>query len=381
MLYRFRVLEGGGGSGHCNQDRWPDFELGATADFQGCRLSEGAHVFVAQAQDAAGNAETTQLEHHFTVDLTGPTTVITQDPGEEVTGSRATFEFAATDNYTPDAQLTFSWRIYPDGTGDGVEWSAPSTARVAVPVDLAPGRYEFAVRSFDLAGNTDEIPPTHVFDVYASTDKVPPVLEITSGPEGAWNQTSATFEWTATDDESPEARVLCGYRALPAMPAWSDPPAFVRTAMLSDLVPGTDYRFEVRCEDESGNQSNASRRFRIELDAEAPDETEAPDEAETPVEAEQPPVEAEQPPVEIEQPPTETETPVEPDAEEAVIEPDAEAEVATEDTVDRPDQRPRNNAIPGDGGGCTCSTTPAPVGAEVLWLLLLIGWVVLRRRT
>ncbi|NOZ85006.1 MAG: hypothetical protein GXP49_01840 [Deltaproteobacteria bacterium] len=325
--YRHRLVKLGGMPGPCDGE-WTEYSKDEEVDMRSCELEEGEWIFLAQARDAAGNEDLTPAEARFTMDLTPPDTEITKDPGSEVTGARASFTFSGSDNFTSTADLRFSWRAYLLGRGDQVEWSEPKKGGQTVVTGLTPGKWVFEVESVDLADNVDPTPESRQFDVYASSDKNAPSVEFTKSPGEIWNKDTAAFEWKADDDVSPDDKILCSYRLLPDQ--WSEP-KFTRSATVQGLEDGGSYRFEVRCEDEAGNQGTAFTTFDVDFQAELPNQEGELQDADT-----------------------------------------GQVEADANPVADSP-RREWGNGLGGNGGGCGCSSgrTGEPVNSTVAMLFLI----------
>ena len=69
---------------------------------------------------------------------------------------------------------------------------------------LAYGGHIFEVRSIDLGGNRDVTPASHTWWIHPPPpDTTPPDTEILSGPDPTTVQTSATFTFTGSDNQTP----------------------------------------------------------------------------------------------------------------------------------------------------------------------------------
>jgi hypothetical protein len=102
-------------------------------------LNEGEHIFRVRA--TAKGEHGPVAEHIWRIDLTAPTTTITDQPLDPTAGTSADFAFRASEDVRG-----FECRL-----DDG--FFAECTSPRRFPGPLADGKHEFAVRAIDLAGN------------------------------------------------------------------------------------------------------------------------------------------------------------------------------------------------------------------------------------
>ncbi len=169
-------------------------------------------------------------------DTAPPETLIVSAPTSS-TSVAASFEFSGTDNFTLPERLRFQCRL------DGGTF-LPCGARADFP-GLALGKHTLEVRALDQAGNADPSPAAHSWEVWSTvTDTL-----ITSGPanNSASRETSATFTFIGTDDDTPPERLLfeCSLDSITFSPC-SSPQAYSNLAPLGHL-------FRVRAKDAAGN--------------------------------------------------------------------------------------------------------------------------------
>ena len=119
-------------------------------------LSDGPHTFAVRAVDEFGNADPTPESRTFTVDTTGPETVITFGPadGSTVDTRQVTFGFES-----PEPVVGFECSL------DGGAFDDCESPYVTPELDDGP--HTFAVRAVDADGFADTTPDTRSFTVDA----------------------------------------------------------------------------------------------------------------------------------------------------------------------------------------------------------------------
>lgn len=150
-------------------------------------------------------------------DITSPDTTITAAPASSLRSRTATLSFTGS-----EAGSTFECSL------DKSPWAA-----CASPMsygDLVVGPHYVQVRATDPAGNPDQSPATASFSV------VGPDTTITSGPTGAIRATSATFAFSANENQ---ATYQCAFDS-------STFTACASPATYANLVPGSSHSFSVR---------------------------------------------------------------------------------------------------------------------------------------
>ncbi|MCI0403649.1 MAG: hypothetical protein L0212_09010, partial [Acidobacteria bacterium] len=169
-------------------------------------------------------------------DAAPPETLIVSAPTSS-TSVAASFEFSGTDNFTPPERLRFQCRLDSGGF-------VPCGARAEFP-GLSMGKHGLEVRAVDQAGNADPSPAARSWEVWSTvTDTL-----ITSGPanNSASRETSATFTFTGTDDDTPPERLLfeCSLDSI-IFSVCANPQSYSGLAPLGHL-------FRVRAKDAAGN--------------------------------------------------------------------------------------------------------------------------------
>lgn len=208
-------------------------------------LAEGTHVFAAaakkQVRDVNGNtvflADPTPATRTWVVDFTAPQTTISSGPAAATASTSATFEFGSSEGAS-----TFVCSL------DGAAYTACSS-----PVaynGLAIGAHSFSVAATDAVGNADQSPATWSWVV----DTMAPGTTIDSGPSGTVKSTTATFTFSASEQQATfECKLDSG-----AFAACTSPKTYTG-------LPKGIRNFQVRAIDAAGNvdASAASRSWRI----------------------------------------------------------------------------------------------------------------------
>ena len=205
-------------------------------------LADGSHTFQVRATDAAGRTDATPASRTWTVDTAAPNTSFDDVPADPSDDDAPTFEFSAS-----EAGSTFECRL------DGGAWGlcvSPETIGL-----LADGSHTFQVRATDAAGNVDASPASHTWTV----DTVAPESSFSVVPADPTNDTTPTFEFTATEPGSTFQCRLDGG-------AWGACTSPATTAALAD----GSHTFEVRATDAAGNQETTPEAYTWVVDAGAP---------------------------------------------------------------------------------------------------------------
>lgn len=208
-------------------------------------LAEGTHRLVVTAV-SRGVSDPSPATWTWAVDRTAPDTVIESGPAPTATPGDSTFVLAGSDDQTSADALRFECSL---AGGPWAPCDSPWTASTATT-----GDQEALVRAVDAAGNTDPTPASWSWYV-----DMAPVVTITSGPAAFTRTTSATINFTRSDD-------LTWTMFLD--PSCSiDRSAFTACASpvsLTDLTAGA-HRVEVRVTDSAGATTTATHDWVVDL--------------------------------------------------------------------------------------------------------------------
>jgi hypothetical protein len=192
-------------------------------------VMDGAHTVTARAVDTTG-ATTTAPGRTITVDNTPPWVTIDSGPYAygPVTATDATFTFHSEPNATFECGL------------DGAALAACTSPKNYT--GLSVGAHRFEVRALDTAGVAGPI-QSWSWEIASPSpgDTTPPDTVIQSGPTGTTTDTTATFQFVATESASFSCRLDTG--------TWT---ACVSPQSYAGLASGT-HTFEVRATDSAGN--------------------------------------------------------------------------------------------------------------------------------
>jgi Bacterial Ig domain/Fibronectin type III domain len=207
-----------------------------TVSWDSTTTSDGSVTIAARAVDTSGNA-TTSDGRTVTVDNTPPDTNIDSGPSGAVSATTASFAFSSNESATFECSL------------DGSAFSSCTSPNSYDA--LADGTHTFQVRAADSTGNVDATPATRSWTV----DTGPPDTSITGGPAGTVNSRSATFSFTATENNVTFACSVDGS----AFAGCSSP------ATYTGMSDGA-HTFQVRATDGAGNvdATPASRTWAVD---------------------------------------------------------------------------------------------------------------------
>ncbi len=205
-------------------------------------LSEGDRSIVATSTDAADNVSVPSNTVDLTVDTTPPSlTIDAPSPDAPLNTDTPSIEFTATD----DGPITTECSI------DGGAFAPCTSPFAAGP--LADGEHTVTVRVTDEAGNVSQT------GVSFTVDTVAPDTSLTAVPDALTSQTSATFEFTASQSGSTfECSVDGGSFADCSTPL-----------DLTGLGEGA-HAFEVRASDPAGNTDQTPATYNWTIDLTAP---------------------------------------------------------------------------------------------------------------
>ena len=162
------------------------------ADFTTCDspasypdLAEGPHTIEVRTTDPVGNTAPTPATYTWTIDTTAPQATIDTGPGDPTNSTSASFTFSASEEGSTFACSLDGGEFEP--CASGVEYTG-----------LAEGSHTFEVRATGRAGNTAPATASHTWTI----DTTAPETTIDDGPASPTNNTSAAFEFSATESEA-----------------------------------------------------------------------------------------------------------------------------------------------------------------------------------
>jgi MYXO-CTERM domain-containing protein len=156
-------------------------------------LGHGPHVLLVQAQDEATNVDASPAEHKWSVDLLPPDAPGISWPEANTVLSKAFPEVRGTAeaNSTVDVFL-----------GDMLVGSATTnqqgTWKVALELEVSDGRYDLVAWGTDVAGNKSSVSAIRTVMV----DATAPDTSIVEGPSGKIRAPHASFQFSASEDDS-----------------------------------------------------------------------------------------------------------------------------------------------------------------------------------
>ncbi|MCP3145283.1 Ig-like domain-containing protein, partial [Pyxidicoccus xibeiensis] len=177
--------ENGGVSYQCSLDGSSYAPCTDPVTFTG--LSEGMHMLLVRAVDAAGNVDPTPADYQWLVDTTEPDTLIDSGPALVTSATSATFEFSAN-------ELGATYECSVDGAAF-VACTDPVTFN-----GFAEGNHTLAVRAVDTAGNVDPTPATYAWTVDLTPTPAPVIVTPANG--AVLDSGIVTITGTATDATS-----------------------------------------------------------------------------------------------------------------------------------------------------------------------------------
>ncbi len=205
-------------------------ETACTSPFNFTNLADASYTFHVTAKDSAGN-QGPAASYTWTVDTMAPDTTIITKPNSLTNLTTASFTFTAS-----EAGAIFQCKF------DSGQWATCSSPYTLDAV--SNGTHTFAVRSIDLAANTDQTPASFIWTV----DTLPPVSAISGKPSNPTNLQSGSITFTGNETV---AYFDCTFDGNPIIPACSSPFDF------SQLPEGT-HVFTVRGTDLAGNLESSA---------------------------------------------------------------------------------------------------------------------------
>ncbi len=196
------------------------------------------------AEDDAGNEGARSVETPFVPAEKFPDTTITKKPDDPTKQTTALFEFTSK---VPGA--SFECKL------DGGNWEACTSPKNYE--NLAEGAHQFSVFATDDSGNRDPTPATYDWVI----DLTPPDTIIISGPGPLTRETSATFEFTASDTTFECKLDEENWESCTSPKTYPGP-----------LADGP-HHFEVRGIDEAGNTDQSPATYDWTIDSTPPQTT------------------------------------------------------------------------------------------------------------
>lgn len=204
--------------------------------------AEGMHKFFVRATDFAGNVGT-ETTFEFSIDLTAPTVTITSSPQDFSNSKNGTFTFTGVDGATPITVFECSL----DGAGF-TSCSTPKTYN-----GLSEGVHKFEVRGRDSVGNMSA-PATRSWVV----DTLGPSISFVQTPASPSKNTAADYKYTVSDSGTGVAKTECSIDGSAYQVCAADAKSYAGLA-------GGNHTFKIKATDKSGNASEASHSFMIDL--------------------------------------------------------------------------------------------------------------------
>jgi hypothetical protein len=197
-------------------------------------LLEGPHTFRVRVRDVVGNVDPTPASRTWTIDLTGPETMIVTGPSGSVAATSATFMFSSNETATFECRLDAAGYV-----------GCPANHSLA---GLSEGVHTLDVRAVDLQGNPDTTPAQRSWTV----DTVDPIVTITQPAEGSTTGTPVAVQFSLSEPATTTCRV--------------DGSAFQACASGSSYAFMTgSHTIDVRAVDLAGNTGTSSRTWNVDF--------------------------------------------------------------------------------------------------------------------
>lgn len=242
-------------STRCRIDGTAANDVDCSANFTSpVALGAGPHTFHVTVTDGAGNSAS--ASRAFTIDTTGPDTVIISGEPPRTNHTTGTFEFAS------EAGTAFECRVDQGpftACSGGSQLIGTQQVGDHTTGTLGEGFHTFEVRAIDTAGNVDPTPASYAWLV----DLTPPVAVITSGPSDPSNDAHPQFTFTS----EPGATFECHLDAESFVPC----PATYTVG--PDPLTSTTHTMYVRAIDPVGNVQAAPTSYTWTVDLDPPDTT------------------------------------------------------------------------------------------------------------
>lgn len=222
-----------------------------------------------KSRDMAGNQSVSPDYTFRTVSLLPPypQTFIKEGPDNTTTIKMASFRWEATDDITPAKDLLYSYFL--EGYDQGYSPYTHTTEKTYT--NLPSGKYTMHVRAKDEDGNVDPKHARWSFTIVGNEEF--PETNITDGPEGTVTETSVTFNWTGSDNNTSPNNLSYSY-FLEGKEAGYSSFSSKMTQTYTNLPLG-NYTFRVKAKDKDGYEdpTPAARSFTIKKPGGEPETT------------------------------------------------------------------------------------------------------------
>ncbi|MEW5766291.1 MAG: triple tyrosine motif-containing protein [bacterium] len=222
-----------------------------------------------KSRDMAGNLAVSGDYTFQTLSLLPPypQTYIEAGPDKITSLKKAAFRWRATDDVTPAENLLYAYFL--EGYDQGYSPYTNSTEKTYA--DLSSGQYTFYVRAKDEDGNVDPDPAQWSFTIVG--DEAFPETTITEGPKGITPQTTITFTWTGSDNNTAAKDLVYAYFLEGKETGYSSFSSQT-TKTYTDLPLG-NYAFRVKAKDKDGYEDTtpAERSFTVKEPGGEPETT------------------------------------------------------------------------------------------------------------
>lgn len=164
----------------------------ATCDDEGTSfegLADGTYTFEVRAVDTFGNTDATPAQATFTVDTTGPDTVLDTVPSALGNDDTPTFAWSSA---AADLE-SFECTLNRTEGGEPSPWYPCDVEDDGTLTNLSDGQWTFQVRGVDDLGNADATPASYDFVV----DTTPTGVTIATAPRAVGNDATPTFTYVA----------------------------------------------------------------------------------------------------------------------------------------------------------------------------------------